>query len=235
MVTTRRSILTMRSTTGMRMIRPGPLAPSSLPSRKMTPRSYSRRMRMACGRIMAARMMIGTVQALRRNNVATRSSIMFSGCLLFSGFRWVLRFDLQSQAGDADNLHRVARFDGHFAHGIPGFPLDEDLAAGRIDARQGGDRLAQHGFAAGAHGQQLRPQARAYYEEEEGRGYQRGGDDVQQREPKGGLLPVKEHQRAQNESNDAEKRQHTVRGGIDVPDKQDHGQADQCEAGEVNW
>jgi len=49
MVTTLKSILTMRSTTGMRKMSPGPFAPCNLPSRKMTPRSYSRRMRMDCG------------------------------------------------------------------------------------------------------------------------------------------------------------------------------------------
>src|SRR5438046_9563975 len=49
MVTTRKSILTMRSTTGMRKMSPGPFAPCNLPSRKMTPRSYSRRMRIDCG------------------------------------------------------------------------------------------------------------------------------------------------------------------------------------------
>ena len=71
MVTTRRSIFTMRSTTGMRIIRPGPLAPSNLPRRKMTPRSYSRRMRMAWGRTIAARMisttMAGTILLSRRS------------------------------------------------------------------------------------------------------------------------------------------------------------------------
>jgi hypothetical protein len=38
MVTTRRSILTMRSTIGMRKINPGPFVLSSLPRRKITPR-----------------------------------------------------------------------------------------------------------------------------------------------------------------------------------------------------
>ena len=42
-VTVRRSILTIRSTIGIRKIRPGPFWAISRPSRKITPRSYSRR------------------------------------------------------------------------------------------------------------------------------------------------------------------------------------------------
>ena len=55
-VTTRKSIFTILSTIGIRKISPGPFAPCNLPSRKITPRSYSRKMRMACGRIKIARM-----------------------------------------------------------------------------------------------------------------------------------------------------------------------------------
>src|SRR6516165_1909666 len=62
MVTTRRSILTMRSTIGIRKINPGPFVPSSLPRRKITPRWYSRRMRIICGRMITASKTIGLNQ-----------------------------------------------------------------------------------------------------------------------------------------------------------------------------
>ena len=60
-VTTRKSILTMRSTNGTRKINPGPRAPTSLPSRKITPRSYSRVMRTACGSSTNSTMNTGTI------------------------------------------------------------------------------------------------------------------------------------------------------------------------------
>src|SRR5260221_2972693 len=72
MVTTRRSILTMRSTIGMRKINPGPFVPSSLPRRKITPRSYSRRMRIICGRKIMARTIMGTNQT---TNLADSSNM----------------------------------------------------------------------------------------------------------------------------------------------------------------
>src|SRR5256885_11907320 len=45
-VIVRRSTLTIRSTIGIRKTTPGPFGSSRRPSRKTTPRSYSRRMRM---------------------------------------------------------------------------------------------------------------------------------------------------------------------------------------------
>src|SRR5262249_45966190 len=72
MVTTRRSILTMRSTIGIRKINPGPFVPSSLPRRKITPRSYSRRMRIICGRMITARRITGSNQT---SNLANSSNI----------------------------------------------------------------------------------------------------------------------------------------------------------------
>ena len=123
---------------------------------------------------------------------------------------------------------------GHVAYRVPVFALDEDPAAGGINARQGGDGLAEHGFAAGAHGQELRAQARADDEDEERRGHQRGGNDVHQREPEGGVGAVEEHQRAEEERDDAAECEHTMRGRIDIHDEQDHRQADQRQAGDVN-
>ena len=49
MVTTRSEMRSMRSTPGINRISPGPFAPTRLPKRNITPRSYSRRMRTACG------------------------------------------------------------------------------------------------------------------------------------------------------------------------------------------
>src|SRR5881628_2432135 len=109
---------------GIRRISPGPLAPSNLPSRKMTPRSYSRRIRMAWGRTMAARMISGTDHAVRLNSFFTISSIV----IVFSFSCW-LWFYLQSQSFNAHDLRRLARLDRSIADRVPVFTFDKDFAA----------------------------------------------------------------------------------------------------------
>ncbi len=53
--TTRRSTLTMRCTSGMRMMRPGPFTPVKRPNVKITPRSYSLRILKICVAATASR------------------------------------------------------------------------------------------------------------------------------------------------------------------------------------
>src|SRR5687768_16514640 len=65
----RRSTRTMRSTPGMRRMRPGPLGPTSRPSRNTTARSYSRRMRTE----VAARA-TATAMAIDRKSTRLNSS-----------------------------------------------------------------------------------------------------------------------------------------------------------------
>src|SRR5437762_1481956 len=100
--------------------RPGPFAPSNLTSLKMTPRSYSRRMRIACGKMIAARMRSGTVKAPRPNNLRTMSSMVSLGvgvecssCLFW--------FYLQSEPFNANYFRHLARFNGSVADCIPIF------------------------------------------------------------------------------------------------------------------
>ena len=63
-VTVRRSILTIRSTIGIRKISPGPFWAIRRPRRKMTPRSYSRRIRTPEARAIATKMMSRTTIAM---------------------------------------------------------------------------------------------------------------------------------------------------------------------------
>src|SRR5262249_15944435 len=57
----RRLTLTIRSTTGISRMSPGPFAPMRRPSRKMTPRSYSRRILIAEERKIRRMIKAGTV------------------------------------------------------------------------------------------------------------------------------------------------------------------------------
>ncbi len=86
MVTTRKSILTILSTMGIRKINPGPFAPSSLPRRKMTPRSYSRKMRSACGSTMTAKMMITTSHGPKKRKMGMMISFIIFLRYVFLGF-----------------------------------------------------------------------------------------------------------------------------------------------------
>src|SRR5215211_5961380 len=63
-VTVRRSIRTMRSTIGIRKISPGPFCAIRRPSRKMTPRSYSRRIRIPEARTIARKTISRTTIAM---------------------------------------------------------------------------------------------------------------------------------------------------------------------------
>src|ERR1017187_2184047 len=76
-VTTRRSIRTMRSTMGISSTRAGPLALRSFPSRNTTARSYSRRIRTAEGSTTIARITRGTSH-LSRSIVFSAASIIAS-------------------------------------------------------------------------------------------------------------------------------------------------------------
>src|SRR6266404_3327393 len=157
MVTTRKSILTMRSTTGMRKMSPGPFAPCNLPSRKMTPRSYSRKMRMDCGSTTIASRTRTTAQGPSCAASLINSSII-PPSLVFG-------VHSQRQSLDADDFDELAGFDGRFAHGVPIFTFDKHLAVARVDARNRGDRFAQHGFLAGLNRSELRAQSRAHDED----------------------------------------------------------------------
>src|ERR1041385_6452024 len=149
-VTTRKSIFTMRSTIGIRKMSPGPFAPRSLPQRKMTPRSYSRRIRTHCGRRTARTMMATTKMMTRGVTVLMVSSI-------------VLRFGFyfQFEPVDRDDLHRLIFFHRHIAHRGPVFAFHKNPPAAGIDAFQRRRDFADHRLLPGAHRQLLRPQTAA--------------------------------------------------------------------------
>src|SRR5579883_243026 len=138
MVTTRRSIFTMRSTMGMSTITPGPLAPMSLPSRKTTPRSYSRRIRKACG----SRIITRTIRTNRTGITLARLERSIAGACWLS----LLWFYLQCQTADFDNLNQLSRLDGGIANRIPVLALDKHLAAMGINGSCGRSGFAQHRF-----------------------------------------------------------------------------------------
>src|SRR5881628_2356958 len=188
MVTTRKSILTIRSTMGIRKMSPGPFAPCNLPSRKMTPRSYSRRMRMDCGSTTTASTIKTIAQGPSLAASLINSSIIFPS--------WVLGFHFQRQSLDADDFDGLAGFDGRFAHGVPIFTFDKHLAAARVNARKRADRLAQHRFRAGLSRSELRAQTRANDENEKRRRQHRRRNDVRQGQSEARVAAVEQHQRA---------------------------------------
>ncbi len=65
--------------TGIRSISPGPFTPVSLPSRKTTPRSYSRKMRMALAR-MNIRKTIAVISMIL-NDCSMMISFLFKGLI----------------------------------------------------------------------------------------------------------------------------------------------------------
>src|SRR5439155_24008572 len=211
MVTTRKSILTMRSTTGMRKMSPGPLAPCNLPSRKTTPRSYSRRTRIACGMPTTASTTRTTAQGPSLEARLINSAII-SPSLVFG-------FHSQLQSLDADDFDGLAGFDGRFAHGVPIFTFDKHLAAARVNARNRADRFAQHRFAAGLNGLELRAQSGAHDENEKRRRQRRRRNDVSQRQFEGGVVAVEQHQRAEEKRNDAATCQDAMGRGEHVHDE----------------
>src|SRR5437867_8584492 len=170
MVTTRKSIFTMRSTMGMRKMSPGPFAPCNLPSRKMTPRWYSRRMRMACGSTATASTTKTTAQGPILAASLIKSSTI-SPSLVFA-------FHFQRQSLDADDFDGLAGLDGCFAHGVPVFAFDKNPAAARVNARERGYRFAQHRFPAGLNRSELRAQSRAHDENEKRRCQHRRRNNV---------------------------------------------------------
>src|SRR5207247_8752181 len=191
MVTTRKSILTMRSTTGMRKMSPGPFPPWTLPSRKMPPRAYSRRIRMDCGSTTTANRIKTIAQGPSLAASLINSSII-SPSLVFG-------FHFQRQSLDADDFDGLAGFDGRFAHGVPVFTFDKHLAAARVNARNRADRFAQHRFLAGLNRSELRAQSRAHDENEKHRRQQRRRNDVGKGQSEARVVAVEQHQRRSEE------------------------------------
>src|SRR5207302_9898792 len=167
MVTTRKSIRTMRSTIGMRKINPGPLAPSNFPRRKITPRSYSRRIRMACGMMMMTRMMTGTAQPINRGNASNSSMVLFS-----------FGFQFYCQPLDRCNLTLLVFFDRRIADRVPVFALDENAAAARVDWAQCRHGFSNERFPSHFYRQQLCAQALSDDKNKERRGDECRRNDV---------------------------------------------------------
>src|SRR5438128_1596057 len=185
MVTTRKSILTMRSTTGMRKMSPGPFAPCNLPSRKMTPRSYSRRMRRDCGSTTNANTTKTIAQGPSWAASLINSSII-SPSLVF----W---FHFQRQSLDTDDFHRLAGFDGRFAEGVPIFTFDNHLAPARVYRRNPAERFGQPRFPAGLRQSELRAPAGGDDENEKSRRQQRRRNDVSQGQSEARVVAVEQH------------------------------------------
>src|ERR1039457_248920 len=193
-VTTRKSIRTILSTMGMRKMMPGPFAPCNLPSRKITPRSYSRRMRMDCGRMKIAR----TTRMMTKGAVLPNMLIIpvMSCSIMFLRFL-VFWFHFQSQTVDADNFNRLAGLHRCIADGVPMFAFDKHLAALRVNPRLRAHRPAEHRFRAGADGFELRADALADDEDEKQRRHHRARNDPAQRQAVARPGVAEQHQRAQ--------------------------------------
>src|SRR5512134_904038 len=115
--TTRRSTRTILSMTGISRMSPGPLAPMTRPSRKITPRSYSFRILMA----------------LYRNRITMTSSAKYGIIpFLLPGFRGeplsaarIPGLDEERHPFAAGDDHLVPLLQGDGAPGIPPFSQDE--------------------------------------------------------------------------------------------------------------
>src|ERR1700730_1569991 len=187
-VITRRSIFTIRSTIGIRKINPGPFVPDSLPSRKITPRSYSRRIRATCGIMSAAKIMIGINEP---SNLADSSSMQW----FFSG----LWDDFQSQTFDAYDLDGMSPIDRRIAGRGPAFTFNENLPVACINWRHGTNNLSKHCLFADLNGQTLRSESFADNENEERGRDNHAWNDIRQREPEERVSAVEKHQRADEE------------------------------------
>src|SRR6516164_1088549 len=154
-VTTRRSILTMRSTIGMRKMSPGPFVPSNLPRRKMTPRSYSRRTRTAWGRIISTSTNTGISQLI---NLANSSNIR-----CFSAFR----VNSQRQSIYGEDLNFLALFYWTIAYGVPVFSLNKNLPAVLIDRSKSAGNFSQHYFSSDLYRQILSTDTFSHDEDKE--------------------------------------------------------------------
>src|ERR1039458_1663377 len=152
-VMTRRSILTMRSTIGMSRITPGLFAPSSLTSRKIKPRSYSRRMRSSGGSTTVPNANKATIHGIRPNDF-TRASMI---CTPLGGFG----FHFQCQSLHLDNLNGLALLHGHIADSLPVFSFDKHFAVPPVNGCQRCHHLAAHRLGTGLDGHPLRPQTAA--------------------------------------------------------------------------
>src|SRR5512137_1803405 len=112
MVIVRVSTRTMRSTTGMRMMRPGPFVGMILPRRKMTARSYSLRIRMDAAR-----------------NMMTRTTTTMIGYNINTPFCLRFFFHFYFQPIDSNHFHGTPFPDGRLAGCVPVFAPDDDLAS----------------------------------------------------------------------------------------------------------
>src|SRR5467141_3340461 len=131
MATVRSWIRTILSTTGMRRMRPGPLAPITRPRRKTTPRSYSRRILIELERIRTARK-IST--AAETENIASPSL----------GLPYA-----QPQAVDSIDDHGRALFDSLVRFRRPVLPVNEDPPIAGRKLGQGNPALSHEPFVPG--------------------------------------------------------------------------------------
>src|SRR5258706_5474169 len=225
MVTTRKSIFTMRSTIGMRKISPGPFAPCNLPSRKITPRWYSRRTRTDCGSATTT----STIKTIAQGPTVVinliKSSII-SPLLVF----W---FHFQRQSLDADDFDGLARFDRCFAHGVPVFAFDKHPPSAPVNARKRFNRFAQHRFRTGLNRLELRTQSSTHDENEKRRRQHRRRNDVGERQSETRVIAVEQHERAKKKRNDAAPGQDAMCRRKHIHDEQRHRQANQSQPGNV--
>src|SRR5438477_571964 len=225
-VTMRRSILTILSTRGMRKMTPGPFASRSFPSRKITPRWYSRRIRTDSGNTKTANTTRITA-AGPRLETALASSLMIApslGC----------GFDVLGQPADAGHFHRLPGFDGCLTHGIPALTFEQYLAASRIGRRERDHPLADHRFRSRANRLELCANPAADHKDEERRGDNCCRDDPGQRQREARRGVVEQHQCSEEKRRDAPHAQYPVRRRAHINDETRDRQADKRQPGHIH-
>src|SRR5438094_9395023 len=104
-------------------------------------------MRIACGKMMIMRMMMGTAQPINRGNASISSMVLFSFC-----------FHFYCQSLHGRNLSLLVFFDRRIADRVPVFAFHENAAAARIDRGQCSHRFPNERFLPHFYRQQLRAQ-----------------------------------------------------------------------------
>src|SRR5690606_31825939 len=131
----RRSTRTICWIPGTTMTMPGPLTFQNRPSRKITPRSYSRRILIALKRSSStiARRMIGNSSPNMRFPFLLRESFGHPGPSsgqrgAAGGLTWIERLDVQQQPVDASDPHALPLLHRHGRACPPALAVDADGA-----------------------------------------------------------------------------------------------------------
>src|SRR6266849_6105956 len=233
MVMVRRLTLTILSTSGMRRSSPGPVpsppglttARACLPKRKMTARSYSRRIRTAFRMMKNAMMATGMSPSVQSN--PSMSRLLRLGAVRGPA-------DPERQPVYARHAHRLAGRDGRvLGDGAPDLAVELHLPF-RIKRGSYHGALADHPRGPGGRGTPHRAHPGGDGPDREPRARPHRGQDHRPRHAETRLGCFVEHEGAKDHGDDAADGQHPVTRDLDLGDEQGHPEQDEQEPGPVD-